>query len=154
LDGLEELSENDKSSAHLIGRVDWITKRFLLNQAGAEATWRERKKIDIRYHELSSNGYFEMLKSTGNVRCIVSHDELQRALRNPPANSPATTRGHYIREFARSDESLAVNWRSITIGQGRGAKVIPLTQYRSRQQRKPRTQPSQTRNLDMGRHGE
>ncbi|MFV2068843.1 MAG: proteasome accessory factor PafA2 family protein [Pirellulales bacterium] len=150
---LEELAEGGKSPVHLIGRVDWVTKKFLLDQAAAEATWHERKKIDIRYHELSPNGYFEMLKSTGTVPRIVGDDELQRALRNPPADSPATTRGHYIREFADGGERLAVNWKTVTIGQGWRAKVIRLDQYRRGCRQRPRSQRSQPRNLDTGHTG-
>jgi proteasome accessory factor A len=129
LDAFETLVDRDELPDQLIGRVDWVTKKFLLDQAAADAPWDERKKIDIRYHELSPDGYFEMLRSTGNVPRILSDDELQRALRNPPPNSPATTRGHYIREFSQGDQPLAVNWRSVIIGRGHRAKIIRLNRH-------------------------
>ena len=126
-----------KSSESLVGSIDWITKRFLLDEAGANATWEERKKIDIRYHELSPEGYFRILHKTGVAESVVAPGDIERAMRLAPPDSPATSRGHYIREFAESDQPLAVNWKQIVIGQGRSAKVIRLDRSESPGHNKP-----------------
>ncbi len=127
----------DESPETLVGSIDWITKRFLLDRVGADATWEERKKIDIRYHELSQEGYFQILRETGITESVVTPSEVERAMRSAPPDSPATSRGHYIREFAEGDEPLAVNWRQIVIGRGRGAKVIRLDRSESVDRDKP-----------------
>jgi proteasome accessory factor A len=122
LDALEASPES------LVGTLDWTTKRFLLERTAAGADWAERKKIDIRYHELSDGGYFRILYRAGMVKSLVDRREVIRAMRSAPSGTPATSRGHFIREFADGDEPLAVNWRQIVIGQGRDAKVIRLDQ--------------------------
>ncbi len=125
----ETLSGLEQDRHGLVGSVDWITKQHLLSHAGADATWQQRKKIDLRYHELSPEGYFQILRSSGIVRSIVDDELLARAVRSAPADSPATTRGHYIREFGDGAEQLAVNWKCVTVGSGASAKVIRLARY-------------------------
>jgi len=122
-DALDSLDSDPES---LVGSLDWVTKRFLLEKAGRGARWAERKKIDIRYHELSENGYYRVLAQTGITKTLVDAEDIDRAMRNAPPDSPATTRGHYIREFAGGEEPLAVNWKRVLIGRGKKAKVVRL----------------------------
>lgn len=119
--------ESDRDS--LVGRIDWATKAFLLREAGAGLPWAARKKIDLQYAELSPEGGWARLDAAGWARRVLTDDELERASRSAPPDSPATTRGRYIREFARSDEPLAVNWKQVVIGVGRRARVIRLAGY-------------------------
>jgi len=135
LEALVEYKQNleygltSDGSERLVGVLDWVTKRFILQRLDATADWAQRKKVDIRYHELSPQGYFEKLKAAGMTVQLVSDAELERAVRLPPPNSPATTRGHYIREFADADEIVGVNWHCVWIGRGRRSRTIQLNDY-------------------------
>lgn len=113
----------------LIGTLDWVTKKHLLDELGSDASYESRKKIDLKYHELSPGGYFERLRETDVVEPLVDAEEIERATRTPPAGTPATTRGYYIREFAESGLRLRVNWKRVVIGVGRKAKVVLLSRY-------------------------
>jgi proteasome accessory factor A len=115
--------------ATLIGRLDWVTKKFLLEEAGEGAPWEARKKIDLRYHELSASGYFSQLAEAGQAVRIITDEELERAVRNPPSGTPASARGRYIREFAEGSLPLRVNWNSIIIGRGLKAKIVDLARF-------------------------
>ena len=138
LEELEQQSHDGATQQWLIGSIDWVTKKYLLDRAGADASWSERKKIDIRYHELSDEGYFELLNRAGLCQQIVDESQIERAMRTPPPDSPATTRGHYIREFASGDEPLTVNWKAVVLGQGWGTRVIRLSRYGRSQSAPPR----------------
>ena len=94
----------------LVGRIDWISKLWLLQQLGKETDWTVKKKIDIRYHELTSEGYFRQLLENLQLSPLVSEQEIQLAMRMPPAESPAWRRGTWIREFADSESKIAVSW--------------------------------------------
>lgn len=113
----------------LIGTLDWVTKKHLLDELGSEASHAAKKKIDLRYHELSFEGYFQRLKETDAVEPLVSPEEIERATRTPPAGTPATTRGYYIREFAESNQRVRVNWKRVVIGAGRKAKIVLFSRY-------------------------
>lgn len=121
--------ENDARS--LVGQLDWITKRFLLESAPHDSSYESLKKIDLKYHELSPDGYHRILSDSLEQQHIVDPDNVQRAMRLPPTNSPASMRGRLIREFAGGDEPLAVNWRMVRIGRGVGAKVYRLAEFQS-----------------------
>ncbi len=120
-----DLLETDREQ--LIGRLDWVTKRFLLSQSEPDSSDDVRKKIDIRYHELSSEGYFQQLTTTGLTRNLLQSDEIERAMRLPPPNTPATLRSRYIREFSVENVAFQVNWNTVTVGRGARARVIDLT---------------------------
>jgi proteasome accessory factor A len=118
------LNDFEQSPRKLIGRIDWVTKQWLIETTAADASWEARKKVDLRYHELSPNGYLERLRSAGLVRQILTDEQVEAAMANPPPNSPATQRGQYIRELIHSD--VRANWLSVSVGKP-PTKVIRLT---------------------------
>ncbi len=129
LDALREMQATGNLPASLMGVTDWVTKKKLLSEAGADAAWSVQKKIDIRFHELADEGYFRMLEAAGLIPRQLDPHQVELAMRNPPSDSPATMRGHYIREFSSEDALLSVSWKQITMGRGFGAKVIRLARY-------------------------
>jgi proteasome accessory factor A len=125
------LLEEDPYS--LLGRVDWVSKKFLIDQAGEDLSWESRKKIDLRYHELSPQGYFAQFARAGVAAALLTEHDLDRAVRTAPSGTPATTRGHYIREFAQGAIPLRVGWNRIVLGSGRAARVVWLHRFRRSQ---------------------
>ena len=119
------LDKLETAPEELVGRVDWITKRLLLTECGKGAPWAARKKIDLRYHELSAAGYFQQFSEAGLSRRLLSESELDRARRNPPPDSPAAERGRYIREFA-GNTPVRASWETVRIGNGPKARTIHL----------------------------
>lgn len=131
---LAELAGDQAEPSSLIGRIDWITKRYLMEQGGIDADWEARKKIDIRYHELSPDGYYWLLRDAEQTHDMIADEDIERAQRTPPPSTPATMRGHYIREFAAGDTSLTANWQGIYLRSERGRRFIPLQRYENRPQ--------------------
>ena len=126
---LEALADDPQS---LVGTLDWVTKQFVLDKAGRNASWNVRKKIDIRYHELSSQGYFQRLRTTGIVRELLDRTEIDHARRNPPAGTPAAVRGRYIREFALEGDDVTANWRAVYLNSKDGdRRVVRLDSFQS-----------------------
>jgi Pup amidohydrolase len=121
--------ENARSS--LVGSIDWITKRHLLECAPSNASWESLKKIDLQYHELSPHGHHRAMEETLETTPVVDAEAVDRAMRLPPLNSPASMRGRLIREFLGGDEPLAVNWRMVRIGRGVGSRLYRLADYQS-----------------------
>ena len=129
LDLLEQVRITGEAPQSLVGSVDWITKRHLLEEAGNDVSPGTRRSIDVCYHELSPLGYFQMLQAAGLAATCVGPRELERAMRTPPANTPATMRGHYIREFSSDSTELTVNWSRVVLGRGLSSKSIRLSRY-------------------------
>ncbi|MCA9176316.1 MAG: proteasome accessory factor PafA2 family protein [Planctomycetales bacterium] len=128
LELLVEYKQLGEPPESLIGAVDWLTKWTLVKRslqvqsvpsgdaiAETQRQWEAAKKIDIRYHELSSNGYFQWLTQAIPVEPIVTEKEIERGMRNAPPNSPATTRGHYIREFSVDGAAIRASWTKLKL---------------------------------------
>ncbi len=110
---LNQLHPSDDESnlpRTMLGRIDWLSKLWLLHQTNKDATWQARKKIDLRYHELSSKGYHRRLNETLELAPILDPFEISRSKRTPPVGSPAAQRGYLIREFAGPECNLHVDW--------------------------------------------
>ncbi len=111
-----------------IGQVDWLTKHWLMDQIEGEVDWSDRKKVDLRYHELSHDGYyFRIMQHYPQLR-LISAKRIQRRRRSPPPDSPAARRGWLIREFASSDQAPQYDWSHAMIGTGRDRKRIEFIQ--------------------------
>ncbi len=114
-----------------LGRIDWLTKRVMIDQMDSKSDWSARKKIDLRYHELSDEGYFKRVAETIPETQLVEPAEVEKRRRLPPTNSPAARRGWLIREFAQSEETMLCDWTFALIGNGRNRRHIRFsdTQY-------------------------
>ncbi len=107
-----------------LGRVDWLSKRWMIDQLGQDAQWLERKKTDLRYHELSPDGYFQKLAATNPSLALIALERIERRRRSPPADSPAAKRGWLIREFADSGDSVTAEWSYAMLRAGSETKRI------------------------------
>ena len=103
----------------LFGRIDWITKRKTFRQIVAASDNGETigdtlggrdefkefgnrpalKKADIKYHEMSSDGYYFQLLEQGHIRRLIGEEAVEIAQRMPPLSPSAAQRCRYIREF-------------------------------------------------------
>jgi len=129
-DVLNRLEDDPES---LFGRIDWITKRAMMRHAvesldGSETgspdfgTTNEfrsfsnvasLRKIDVKYHEVSGEGYYYRLLAEALTQPVLADNVVERAERMPPLSNPAAQRCRYIREF--TDEIEWVRWDAIKL---------------------------------------
>ncbi len=133
LDNLQESEHDVDCQRWLLGRVDWVSKRWLMDQTGSRDNWAAQKKIDIKYHELSHQGYYHMMVQSLELTPFISADELKRAMRLPPLDTPAIQRAYWIREFACEHSKLEVDWQVIRWIDERGKlKIIDISRTGAR----------------------
>ena len=128
LDSIVAFRKNAMDFEMCLGRVDWMTKRWMMDKLGEEAEWPAKKKIDLRYHELSSEGYYRQFMEARPDLRLVNDERIERRRRSPPPGSPAARRGWLIREFANSDESMQAEWSYAMIGRGRGRRRVEFVE--------------------------
>ena len=114
LDGLE------RDPQELVGRCDWVTKKWLLD-AFVEAEgldWENADDLawlqsqDLEYHNIDpEEGLFLMLEGQDQVERLIGEKSIARALIEPPAGTRAYFRGRSLEKFA--DSIRALNWDSI-----------------------------------------
>jgi proteasome accessory factor A len=118
---LTDLERRDMSA--LVGRLDWVTKRYLLETCGDPRDRALLKTIDLRYHELAE-GYAARLERSGCARRLVQETEIERATRLPPEGTPAFTRGRFIRAREPSLSPVRISWESARIGGRLHGRVV------------------------------
>ncbi len=123
----EALDALEHDPERLIGKLDWVTKRYLLDSLGPEASVAEKRKLDLRYHELSRDGYYLQLEAAGVAPTLVEPEEVLRAIAVPPEGTPATRRGQLIREYAGSPGQVRATWHGVFITEGRRTRVVRLS---------------------------
>jgi hypothetical protein len=126
----EVLDALERDPASLFGRIDWVTKRGLLETAGLDLEQPERETIALKYHELGV-GYLAQLEREGLAPTLVAPDEVSRALTQPPRESPARRRSQLVRALAVEGVRALVSWDHVEIRrQGERRQVIRLDDYR------------------------
>jgi len=112
---LEALEQNHQS---LIGGVDWITKKWLLEtfMEAEKLSWDHPwlQSIDLEYHNIDPvRGLF--FGVTPGKRIAEWNNSVRRpsATRVPPANTRASGRAHAVAFFQKCDLPYVINWDSI-----------------------------------------
>lgn len=126
LDALWSYRVDPRQIVPLLGRVDWATKRWMLDQLSPSAPWEVRKKVDLKYHELSDDGYAAKVALVDGSVHLTDEGQIERAGRLAPGESRASRRGHWIREFGGSEQTLRVSWSHVVVGKGQDRRVFAL----------------------------
>ena len=104
----------------LIGGVDWISKKWLLEtfMAEEELGWDDPwlQSLDLEYHNIDpTRGLFfslEPAKRIGEWNHLVRQKDVTRI---PPADTRANGRARAVEFFRKSSRPYVINWDSIAI---------------------------------------
>jgi proteasome accessory factor A len=112
---LEALDKNPQS---LIGGVDWITKRWLLEtfMESEKLKWDDSwlQSIDLEYHNIDpGRGLFFGVTAGKRIAEWNNSVRRPRATRGPPLNTRALGRAHAVAFFQKRDFPYVINWDSI-----------------------------------------
>ncbi len=110
--------------------LDWVAKYRLLEgfreRDGLE--WRDHKlrAIDLQYHDVRRDkGLYNRLAATGKVERLVTDEEIDEAMMEPPTDTRAYFRGRCIAKYR--DAIAAASWDSLIVDTGNDAlQRIPM----------------------------
>jgi proteasome accessory factor A len=110
---LEKLEEDPRQ---LKQEIDWVIKRELIEayMARHHLFWEDPRisLIDLQYHDVRpSKGLYYLLEEEEKVERIVSDEEIEEAIVNPPCDTRAYFRGRCLQKYAHNIS--AVNWDSM-----------------------------------------
>ncbi len=103
----------------LIGGVDWISKKYLLDAFRAEEdlSWQDPwlQSLDLEYHNINpAKGLFFALNPAKAIGEFNAGVRSEAAMRQPPANTRARGRSAAVSHFQKSNHSYVINWDSIS----------------------------------------
>ncbi len=125
----ETLDLLEEDPGKLIGRLDWVSKRYLIETAGKNEEFEVKKKIDIAYHELG-RGYFDKLERTGIAPMLVTQEAVEEAIKQPSSPARVQLRSRLIRGLGYTGDRVSISWDSVRIGIGLKKKIIFLADYK------------------------
>jgi proteasome accessory factor A len=101
--------------------LDWVAKRALIEgfmaRKGVDWAAPQVQMLDLQYHDLRPDkGLYYLLERQGKVERIVTDEEIEHAVHNPPEDTRAYFRGGCLRRYGA--EVFGVNWDSISFGIG------------------------------------
>jgi proteasome accessory factor A len=111
----EALDALESNPMQLVGKLDWVTKKHIIDSAGPDVSIEEKRKLDMRYHELSRDGYYLRMEAVGAAPTIAEPADVLDAMSVPPEGTPATARGRLIRQFAGSSLPVRASWSSVIV---------------------------------------
>jgi proteasome accessory factor A len=122
----ESLTALEDDPDLLIGKLDWVTKRYLLKALGPEAPLAQKRKLDLRYHELSRDGYYLQLEAAGVAPTVLDPEHVLQAMDVPPEGTPATVRGQLIHTYGTKAAWVRASWHNVLIKDGPRTRVVKL----------------------------
>ena len=110
-------------------RLDWVAKKFLLTtfQESEKLDWSDPwlQSIDLEYHNVSlEQGLYYELMREGQMRRIVSEEQIKQAIFQPPATTRAFFRGRAVAKFNREIESI--QWDEMTFRSNGTVRTVEL----------------------------
>jgi len=106
----------------LDGVVDWVTKLRILQRYverdGLGWDHDKLKLIDLQYHDVRRDkGLYNRMVAAGRIERLVSEEQVQAAITNPPEDTRAYFRGRCLDKFR--DQVAAAGWDSIIFDVGK-----------------------------------
>ncbi len=114
------LSALREDHLRLIGGVDWITKKWLLDtfRRSEGLTWKDPwlESLDLQYHDINpSKGFLSSLTPTDPIANFNRSIRSVEASSIPPSNTRAAGRGSCVRLIQKLGGSYVVNWDSVAL---------------------------------------
>lgn len=95
-----------------VGRIDWVTKAWLLEQCANGASQAVRKRVDLEYHELGT-GLYDRLVEALDLPPLADPAEVRLARIAAPSG-PAEVRASLLREHGAA--LAEIGWGHVRVG--------------------------------------
>ena len=130
------LSSLEEEPFSLNRHIDWVIKKFLITEyikSNKIKIYDERaKKIDLCYHLFSNNGGFESYSHLLNLEKIITKEETEAAINNPPNDTRAYGRTKILEILvAKKSKRINFSWDTVAYNRERINLPEPYEPYAS-----------------------
>ncbi len=113
----------------LVGKLDWVTKQWLLEtfvreeRLGWDDPWLA--SLDLEYHNIDpQQGLYLGLEAEGNVWRITTDEVIEEALRNGPRDTRGGLRGLCVQRFSHQIRSM--QWERVQFAGGFRSRMLDM----------------------------
>ena len=122
-----QLLAQDRSQ--LVGKLDWVTKQWLLEtfvreeRIGWDDPWLA--SLDLEYHNVDpEQGLYLGLEAEGKAWRMTTDETIDAAVRNGPGDTRGGLRGVCVQRF--SDQIASMQWERIQFTGGLRARTLDM----------------------------
>jgi len=115
---LEALESGDFSQVDM--EIDWMIKRKFMNSYKDKNQLNDNDSrmimLDISYHNIRKDrGIFYILENSGMAKTLVTSNDVNNAMENPPQSTRAALRGRFIKVAQEKKRDFTVDWVNLKI---------------------------------------
>ena len=115
---LDALESQDFSLVDL--ELDWMIKRKFMNSYKEKHQLNDMDSrlilLDISYHNIRKDrGLFYILEKSGMAKTLITNNDVNGAMENPPETTRAALRGRFIKVAQEKKRDFTVDWVNLKI---------------------------------------
>jgi proteasome accessory factor A len=108
--------------------IDWLIKRKFMNSYKEKHNLNDDDSrmvlVDISYHNIRKDrGLFYILEKSGMAKTLVTNNEVNNAMENPPQTTRAALRGRFIKVAQEKKRDFTVDWVNMKINDQQQSSV-------------------------------
>jgi len=124
----------------LVGSVDWVTKRALVDaycaRHGIGMGDPRVQMLDLQYHDLDTDrGLYWRAAARWSAGSVVGAEEATEAMTSPPSTTRAKLRGEFIRRAKERKRDFTVDWVHLKINDQSQRTVLCKDPFRNEDER-------------------
>ena len=115
---LDALESHDYSLVDM--ELDWMIKRKFMNSYKEKHQLNDMDSrlilLDISYHNIRKDrGLFYILEKSGMAKTLITNNDVNGAMENPPETTRAALRGRFIKVAQEKKRDFTVDWVNLKI---------------------------------------
>ena len=115
---LDALESEDYSLVDM--ELDWMIKRKFMNSYKEKHQLNDMDSrlilLDISYHNIRKDrGLFYILERSGMAKTLITNNDVNSAMENPPETTRAALRGRFIKVAQEKKRDFTVDWVNLKI---------------------------------------
>ena len=115
---LDALESGDYSLVDM--ELDWMIKRKFMNSYKEKHQLNDMDSrlilLDISYHNIRKDrGLFYILEKSGMAKTLITNNDVNSAMENPPVTTRAALRGRFIKVAQEKKRDFTVDWVNLKI---------------------------------------
>lgn len=115
---LDALESQDFSLVDM--ELDWMIKRKFMNSYKEKHQLNDMDSrlilLDISYHNIRKDrGLFYILEKSGMTKTLITNNDVNSAMENPPETTRAALRGRFIKVAQEKKRDFTVDWVNLKI---------------------------------------
>ncbi len=130
----------DQALDKLVKKVDWVAKLNLIDHYRAKhdlpLSHPRIALMDLAYHDVNrQRGLYYLLERRGKMERVVTEQQVQIAMKDPPQTTRARLRGEFIRRAKQRRRDYTVDWVHLKLNDHAQRTVLCKDPFRSHDER-------------------